>query len=65
MLNISGNNSSIIKEIIVEDVLGRTLLTNLLNKSEATISLEILSSFIYFLKIKGNDAEQIFKVIKK
>jgi hypothetical protein len=54
-----------VQEITLTDVLGRVILKNNPSNSSANFSLKNLAAGIYFLRIKGTNTEQTFKVVKE
>jgi uncharacterized repeat protein (TIGR01451 family) len=61
----SKNNTDLIDSVIVNDVLGKTVFTSLINSTVAKIDLSTAAKGIYFVKVKSEGAENIIKVVKE
>jgi uncharacterized repeat protein (TIGR01451 family) len=61
----SKNNSNLIDTIIVNNVLGKTILTREINSFSSEIDLSNVSKGIYFIKIKSGEQERVMKIVKK
>ncbi|WP_394759914.1 T9SS type A sorting domain-containing protein [Flavobacterium sp.] len=59
------NNSDNIDSVIVTDVLGKTVLTKMINDSSAKIDLSNMSKGIYLLKVKSREQEKVLKIVKE
>jgi hypothetical protein len=58
------SNSSIIDEIAITSVMGKTILTKQINNLSSDIDLSGLSNGVYFLKVKSEGKEKIVKILK-
>ena len=66
LLNISSKNSSgLINNVVVSDVLGKTVQTNSFNSSKAVLDLSRLNSGVYFVKVQSEGVDKIMKVVKQ
>ena len=66
LLNISSKNSSgLINNVVVIDVLGKTVQTNSFNTSKAVLDLSRLNSGVYFVKVQSEGVDKIMKVVKQ
>lgn len=63
--NLIIQNTSIIDEIILLSITGKTVLNKKINTLRSEIDLSTFSSGIYFLKVKSEGAEKIVKIIKE
>jgi len=52
-------------EIVIYDVLGRSVLKQQLNKQEAIIDTQLLSKGIYFLQLKQDNSLKSYKMLKQ
>lgn len=65
-LNISSKNSSkLINNIVVSDILGKTVQTNSFNTSKAVLDLSNLNRGVYFVKVESEGVDKIMKVVKQ
>jgi uncharacterized repeat protein (TIGR01451 family) len=58
-------NSNIIDTIIVNNILGKTILSKEINSFSSEIDLSNVSKGIYFIKIKSGELESVMKIVKK
>ena len=66
LLTISSKNSSkSINNVVVSDVLGKTVQTNSFNSSKAVLDLSRLNSGVYFVKVQSEGVDKIMKVVKQ
>lgn len=66
LLNISSKNSSkLINNIVVSDVLGKTVQVNSFNTSKAVLDLTGLNSGVYFVKVQSEGVEKVLKIVKQ
>lgn len=63
--NLTIQNTSIIDEIALYSITGKTVLTKKIKTLRSEIDLSTLSSGIYFLKVKSEGEEKTVKIIKK
>ena len=66
LLTISSKNSSkSINNVVVSDVLGKTVQTNSFNSSKAVLDLSRLNRGVYFVKVQSEGVDKIMKVVKQ
>ncbi|MNF29642.1 hypothetical protein D3C84_103510 [compost metagenome] len=63
--NLTIQNTSIIDEIALYSITGKTVLTKKIKTLRSEIDLSALSSGIYFLKVKSEGEEKTVKIIKE
>lgn len=66
LLTISSkSNSRLINNVVVIDVLGKTVQTNSFNTSKVVLDLSNLNRGVYFVKVQSEGLEKIIKVVKQ
>lgn len=66
LIKISSKNTNLsIDAVSLSDVLGKEIASHLFKVSNSTIDISPLSKGLYFLKLKSNDMEKTFKIIKE
>lgn len=58
-------NTSIIDEIVLYSITGKTVLTKKIKNLRSEVDLSALSSGIYFLKVKSEEKEKTVRIIKE
>jgi hypothetical protein len=63
--NFSFSNTSIINNISISDILGKTVLNKNINSFKSDIDLSNLSKGIYYVKVNSGEQEKVMKVVKQ
>ncbi|SHI35085.1 T9SS type A sorting domain-containing protein [Flavobacterium terrae] len=62
---LSKNSSRSINNVVVSDVLGKTVQTNSFNSSKVVLDLSGLNSGVYFVKVQSEGVEKVLKIVKQ
>lgn len=62
---LSKSNNKLINNVVVSDVLGKTIQVNSFKTSNAVLDLSNLNRGVYFVKVQSEGLEKVMKVIKQ
>lgn len=63
--SLSISNSSELTQVEITSVLGQTMISKNLNELQTEIDLSNLENGVYFVKVKSNEAEKTFSIVKE